>query len=211
MITGKFALVGFGTALEDKIPEAHASLVNFFHGNSKVRGCELSTLQVSTKKKNVFLNYEIWESEKIWKAHFNSDHVQEFYRVTPKCFADFHVNKYTQFRGSHGIYHYGSQASLEKQVSVLGSLTAQEGKVMELKKLMQDFFAKNKDVPGCLFNSVHVNKKNPNTIMAFEVWKDNAAWLQHLQQARAIEFSEQSQSLITGLEFDTFKCLSIEM
>ncbi len=209
MITERFALVGFGTALEDKISEAHNSLVNFFHGNNKVSGCEMSTLQVCTKKKNYFLNYEIWENEKVWKAHFESEHVQKFYRESLKYFENFHFDTYKQLSGSYGIYHYGNQASLEKQVSILGVTIAHEGKVMELKELMQDFFAKNKNEQGCLFNSVHLSKENPNQIMAFEVWKDNAAWIQHIQQQHSSDFSEQSQQLVADLKFDTFNCLSI--
>ncbi len=209
MISKKFALVGYGTAVEGKISEAHASLVNFFQGNSKARGCELSTLQVNTKKKNYFLNYEIWESEALWKAHFDSPHVQEFYRESLKYFTDFHFDTYMQFAGSHGIYHYGSAASLKKQVAILGILTAQDGKVMELKELLQDFLAKNKNEQGCLFNAVHVSSKNPNELLAFEVWEDNGAWIQHLQQAHSTDFSEQSQKLITNLKFDTFNCLPI--
>ncbi len=209
MITEKFVIVGIGITTEDKIPEAHASLVNFFHDNNKVQGCELSTLQVCTKKKNYFLNYEIWESEEIWKAHFNSEHVQKFYRDSLKYFVDFHFDTYTQFSGPYGIYHYGSQSSLEKQMSLIGVFTAHDGKAMELKKLLQDFFAKNKNETGCLFNAVHISNKNPHQIMAFEVWKDNAAWIQHIQQQHSMDFSEQSQKLITNLEFDTFKCLSI--
>ncbi len=209
MISEKFALVGVGIAVEDKISEAHASLVDFFHGNNRVQGCELSTLQVCTKKKNYFLNYEIWENEKIWKAHFNSEHVQKFYREPVKNFVDFHVDTYTQFSGSHGIYHVGSQASLEKQMSLIGIFTVREGKVMEFKDLMQDFFAKNRKEEGCLFNALHLSNETPNRIMAFEVWKDNTAWIQHLQKQHSMEFSEQSQQFITSLEFDTFKCLSI--
>ncbi len=209
MISEKFAVLGYGTAVEDKIPEAHASLVNFFHSNSKVQGCELSSLHVSNKKKNFFLNYEIWENEKAGNAHFNSPHVQKFYRESLKYFVDFNFVTYTQFKGTHGIYHYGSEASLEKQMAVLGRFTAKHGKVMELKKLMQDFFAQNKNEPGFGFNAMHFNNKNINELMAFEVWKDNAAWLQHLQQARSMNFSEQTPEFMENLVFDTFTCLSI--
>lgn len=62
----------------DQIKFVKAKLINLLEPSRKDEGCVLYQLHQDIEDPSIFMFYEIWETEALWKAHDQTPHVQAF-------------------------------------------------------------------------------------------------------------------------------------
>lgn len=82
-------------------------------------------------------------------------------------------------------------------ILVLGSVTAQSGRIQEALGLSQVHVARSRAEPGCIAHAVHIDAENPDRLVFVEQWADQAALAQHFQVAASRDFVRALTRLAT--------------
>jgi len=80
-------------------------------------------------------------------------------------------------------------------ILVTGALVAREGCFDELLRLSLAHVARSRAEPGCLSHAVHRDAENPQRLVFFEEWADEAALKVHFALPASREFVRQAASL----------------
>ncbi len=207
----KIILIGYATAKEDKVSEAHNKIVDFLKLNADEPGCELSALHVRTKNDNNFMVYEIWKNKAGWFAHLQTKHVSEFSESSKDFFEEVKFTTYKQILDDSNLDKYDDITPLSKKVGVLAQCTVCEGKNDAMQELIAAFLEKVRQEEGCVAVFSHVERDNECQVMIYEVWQDQNAWLTHLQQEHTTHFAKEYRLFADNVKLETFACLPIAL
>lgn len=75
-------LVATMTAKEDAIELVREEMSKLVAPTRAEKGCLLYDLHQGNKEKNVFILYEKWATYEEWQVHRNTEHMQNFAKVT---------------------------------------------------------------------------------------------------------------------------------
>lgn len=78
---------------EEKIEFVKSKLINLLEPSRKDPGCLLYQLHQDIEDPSIFMFYEIWETEALWKAHDMTDHVRDFIKAINGCVIEIIHNK----------------------------------------------------------------------------------------------------------------------
>lgn len=79
-----FRVVLTFTVPQDKIEFIQKILSQNIEPTRKENGCILCELYQDSEQKNMFIIFEMWTDNDVWRAHMLSDFVQDFFRMTER-------------------------------------------------------------------------------------------------------------------------------
>jgi quinol monooxygenase YgiN len=82
-------------------------------------------------------------------------------------------------------------------ILVLGSFTAQPGRIAEALALSQAHVRRSRTEPGCLAHAVHVDSENADRLVFVEQWSDGAALKAHFKVPESRAFVASIAALST--------------
>ena len=88
-----------------------------------------------------------------------------------------------------------------RRYSVYGSITAQEGKIEELKGYLLEAAARMENIAGCHCYIVGINDHEPNAVYVFEVWENQEAHMASLQLAIVQQLIAKAKPIIAGMSY----------
>ncbi len=209
MLSEKVVLIGHAMALDKQADIAQVKLLEFLKNNTTEEGCALSILSKSTKNPHQFMAYEIWESKKTWHEHLHSANVSEFYRESKQFFSDIQFTLYTPFLDTLGVCKYVHIKNYENSIIAFGKIHAQQGMEHQARQDVTTCITHNKEEKGCLYTALHMEQNTPEQLMGFEIWENQMAWIQHLQQPHVTVMTEKLPTIAQESIIETFKVIPL--
>lgn len=83
-------------------------------------------------------------------------------------------------------------------IIVLGSVTAQPGKLAEALALSQQHVARSRAEPGCLSHAVHPDSEDAQRLVFVERWADRAALAEHFRVPASRAFVKALSALASA-------------
>jgi quinol monooxygenase YgiN len=80
-------------------------------------------------------------------------------------------------------------------IVVIGSVTAREDSLDEIRTLSLEHVRRSREEPGCISHAVHVDCENPLRLVFIEQWADRAALLAHFAVPASRDFVRALQPL----------------
>ncbi len=209
MLSDKVVLLGHAMAIEKNDDIALATLMKFLKAHTLQEGCTLSVLGKNTKNSQHYLVYETWESRKAWHTHFQSAHVEEFYKDSKNFFTDVQFTLYTPFFDTLSVCKYLHMKPYENSIIALGTIHAHEGKELETRQDVTACITRNKEEKGCLYSALHIEQEDGRQFMGFEIWESQMAWIQHIQQPHVTVMTEKLPQIAESSIIDTYKVIPL--
>ncbi len=92
--SGKFAVIGRGTALPEQMLPARDSVLAFTTANKQHERCVSSSLYINKKNVNEFLAYEVWEDQSSWMKNLQSQQFTDFSDNSNNLFSNLKLTTY---------------------------------------------------------------------------------------------------------------------
>ncbi len=84
------------------------------------------------------------------------------------------------------------------KVVVNAEITTHEGHFDEFMESMKVHAAASREEPGCERFDVFVQRKSENTLIVYEIYKDQAAFDEHANSARMAAYREATAHMVAG-------------
>jgi quinol monooxygenase YgiN len=85
----------------------------------------------------------------------------------------------------------------KRMIVVIGSVTAQAGRLPEALTLSRQHVARSRAEPGCISHAVHHDSENAQRLVFVEEWSDRAALAQHFRVPESRAFVKALAALAT--------------
>ncbi len=93
---------------------------------------------------------------------------------------------------------------ISKKIILAGHAIAKTDKITLAHDMLAEFLKLNTAEVGCELCTLHINTKNNNHFMVYEIWKDKEAWLKHRNLNHVEDFLASYQNLFEEMYFTTY-------